>query len=111
VVGGKYGDYGGETITAQAGHPSLTLCTADAEGFGSQAHSFVVHYGSAAASSTDVYYLGMRQELADFDARGCRAALLGEALSRQLTAKQRGLLIAELPRSMAARVRAALQAA
>ena len=111
VASGKYGDYGAQTITVAAGRANSKLCKADANGFAGQAHSFVVHYGSTAASSTDVYYMGMGQELGDFDARSCEATLLGEALVHQLTAKQRRLLLAELSRSMADRVRAALDRA
>jgi hypothetical protein len=111
VASGKYGDYGAQTITVAAGPANSRLCKADANGFAGQAHSFVVHYGSTAASSTDVYYMGMGQELGDFDARRCEATLLREALGHQLTAKQRRLLLAELPHSMADRVRAALDSA
>lgn len=111
VASGKYGDYGAQTVTVAAGNASSHLCKDDANGFAGQAHSLVVHYGSTAASSTDVYYMGLRQELGDFEARRCDATLLGEALARQLTAKQRRLLLAELPGSMAGRVRAALDSA
>jgi hypothetical protein len=109
VTGGKYGNYGAQTITVPAGPASSKLCKADANGFAGQAESFVVRYGSTAASSTDVYYLGMRQELGDFDARRCEPHLLGEALVHQLTAEQRRLLLAELPLSVAKPVRAALE--
>ncbi len=111
VASGKYGDYGAQTITVPAGRANSKLCKADGNGFAGQAHSFVVHYGSTAASSTDVYYMGLRQELGDFDARRCEATLLGEALVHQLTRRQRRLLLAELPQSMADRVRAALASA
>jgi hypothetical protein len=68
-----------------------------------------VRYGSTAASSTDVYYMGLRQELGDFTARRCEASLLGVAILHQLTAKQRRLSLSELPHSMADRVQAALE--
>jgi hypothetical protein len=109
VTSGKYGDYGVQTITVPAGPTSTKLCKADANGFAGQAESFVVHYGSTAASATDVYYMGMRQELDDFDARRCNPSSLGEALVHQLTAGQRRRLMAELPHSMAKPVRAALE--
>jgi hypothetical protein len=109
VTGAKYGDYGAQTITVPAGPASSKLCKADAKGFAGEAKSFVVHFGSTAASSTDVYYLGMRQELDDFDAHRCKPDSLGEALVHQLTAKQRRLLMAELPDSMARSVGAALE--
>ena len=111
VTSGKYGDYGVQTITVPAGPTSSKLCKADASGFAGQAESFVVKYGSTAASSTDVYYMGMRQELGDFDARRCNPRFLGKALVHQLTAEQRRLLLAELPLSMAKPVRAALDSA
>jgi hypothetical protein len=109
TTGGKYGDYGAQTITVPAGPTSSKLCRADANGFAGQADSFVSHYGSTAASSTDVYYLGMRQELGDFDARRCDPGSLREALVHQLTAGQLRRLMAELPHSMAEPVRAALE--
>ncbi|HEU5214661.1 MAG TPA: hypothetical protein VFU30_03895 [Gaiellaceae bacterium] len=109
VTSGKYGDYGAQTITVPAGPTSSKLCKADANGFAGQADSFVSHYGSTAASSTDVYYLGMRQELGDFDARRCDPGLLRAALVHQLTARQLRRLTAELPHSMAEPVRAALE--
>jgi hypothetical protein len=108
VTGPKYGDFGAQTVTVAAGPSSSKLCKADANGLAGQAHSFVVHFGSTAASSTDVYYLGMRQELDDFEARRCSPGLLGAALVRQLTAAQRRLLLAKLPQSMAKTLRAAL---
>jgi hypothetical protein len=110
VTVGKYGAYGAETITAPTGAANGRLCKADADGFAIEAHSFVMRYGSTAASSTDVYYMGLREELADFDTRRCDDAVLGKALFSRLTAKQRRLLVAELTRSMAGRVRAALRA-
>lgn len=111
VTVGKYGDFGAETITAPSGAADDRLCKVDANGFATEAHSFVMRYGSTAASSTDVYYMGLREELADFDARRCPAGVLGKALVAKLTAKQRRLLVTELTRSMAGRVRAALRAA
>jgi hypothetical protein len=108
VTGPKYGNFGRQTVTVPAGRASSKLCKADANGLAGQAHSFVVHFGSTAASSTDVYYLGMRQELDDFEARRCSPGLLGAALVRQLTAVQRRLLLAKLPQSMAKTLRAAL---
>jgi len=110
VTVGKYGAYGAETITAPVGTADAKLCKADAEGFATEAHSFVMRYGSTAASSTDVYYMGLREELADFDTRRCDDRVLGRALVSRLTAKQRRLLVSELTSSMAGRVRAALGA-
>lgn len=109
TTGGKYGDYGAQTITVPAGPAGSKLCRTDAKGFAGEADSLVVHYGSTAASSTDVYYLGMREELDDFEARRCNPRSLGEALVHQLTAEQRRRLLAELPHSMAGPVRAALE--
>jgi hypothetical protein len=110
VTVGKYGDFGAETITAPTGTADERLCKVDANGFATEAHSFVMRYGSTAASSTDVYYMGLREELADFDARRCGAGVLGKALVEKLTAKQRRLFVSELTRAMASRVRAALRA-
>jgi hypothetical protein len=109
VTLGKYGDFGTETITVQTGAANLRTCKADADGFATQAHSLVRRYGDS-GSSIDVYYEGLREELADFDARRCGAAVLGSALIEQLTGRQRRLLVAELAQPMAGRVRTALAA-
>lgn len=112
VIVEKYGDFGAETITVpNSAAANDRLCKVDAEGFATEAQSFVMRFGSTAASSTDVYYMGLREELADFDARRCAASVLGKALVQRLTAKQRRLFVSELTRSMAGRVRAALGAA
>lgn len=112
VTVGKYGSYGAETIVAPSGAAGDSrLCSADARGFATEAHSFVMRYGSTAASSTDVYYMGLREELADFAAHNCRKGTLGRALVQQLTAKQRGLLPNELTQAMAKQVQEALTAA
>ena len=110
VTIGKYGAYGPQTITVPPGAADARLCKADADGFAGQAHSFVMRYGSTAASSTDVYFIGLREVLADFDARRCDDAVLRKALVEQLTRKQQRLLVKELSRSMAGRVRKALGA-
>jgi hypothetical protein len=107
VTLGKYGGFGGETITVSTGAANVRACKVDADGFATQAQSLVRHYGDS-GSSIDVYYEGLREELADFDARRCGAAVLGGALVEQLTGRQRRLLVAELPQSMAGRVRGAL---
>lgn len=108
---GKYGDYRVQMVTSGASVPDSRACADDAKGFAGEARSFVVRYGSTAASSTDVYYLGMREELTDFEVHDCRFAVLGKALNQMLTAKQLQLLARELTRAMADTVHTALEAA
>lgn len=104
---GKYGDFATETITVGTGQANLQACKTDADGFATQANSLIRHYGEP-GSSIDVYYEGLREQLADFNARRCGAAVLGRALKDQLTQRQRRRLVAELAQPLASRVRAAL---
>ena len=53
----------------------------------------------------------LREAMADLRARGCDPGVLGAALDRTLTAKQRASLISDLPATMAERVRVAVAAA
>ena len=109
---GKYGDYGAETMTVEkARSADDRVCRTDADSFASGAHSLVMHFGSTAASSTDVYYILLREQLADLDAHGCQAALLGTALVEHLTAGERRALGSEMPRAMASRVHEAVASA
>jgi hypothetical protein len=64
-----------------------------------------------AASPADPYYMLLRQQLADFEARRCDPKLLGSALEHRLSPSQRGVLLAHASHPMAASLRRALSAA
>jgi hypothetical protein len=110
VTVGKYGSYGVDTISAPGHGGRGEVCRSAAESFAAAAHTFVIRFGSTAASSTDVYYMELREQLADFDVHGCQRGLLFEALVGTLTAKQRRALVAELPQTLAHQVRKSLTA-
>ncbi len=88
--------------------PDSHRCRQDAQNFADDALRFLAHFGPEAAYPADLYYVILRGEFVDFEAHHCAAALLGDALNRGLTAKQRSVFIADLPRSMASVVRRTL---
>ena len=104
------------TVAAYGDHPATTvsapydagLCRQDADEFASQGRMFLAHSGSQAAYPADLWYVILREALTDFRARGCDPAILRGAVDRQLTPKQQATLLADLPTTMAAEVRAAL---
>jgi hypothetical protein len=105
------------TVASYAGFPATTIvgsysaaaCRDDARSYVRSALQFVAHSGPAAAYSADNYYLLLRQVFADFQARSCPNAILGEALRQRMSAGQRSSLIADLPAVMAGPVRQALE--
>jgi hypothetical protein len=88
--------------------PDSLGCRHDAQSFARDGLQFLAHYGPQAAYPADLYYVILRGVFADFQAHRCDGALLGDALDRRLTAKQRGALIADLPRPMDRVIRAGL---
>ncbi|HXH97532.1 MAG TPA: hypothetical protein VNH40_10015 [Gaiellaceae bacterium] len=106
-----YDVYPPDTISVPSTNPESPTCHVDARAFARSSLQFLAHSGPKAAYPADLYYVIMREELADFEARRCSPALLGSALDRSLTAKQRTALVAELPTEMAGTVRKALAAA
>jgi hypothetical protein len=104
-----YGVFPQTTVAAgEAG--SAKACRRDAEAFADGARMFLAHSGPRAAYPADLYYVILREAAADFRARGCAPALLGAALERTLSAKQRTALVAGLPVSIAETVRQSLSA-
>lgn len=96
-----YDAYPPDTISVAAGAPDSPTCRVDARAFARASVLFVAHSGPESAYPADLYYVLMREELADFEARRCSLGLLGSALDRRLTARQRSTLVADLPREMA----------
>ena len=105
VTVGAYGDYPAQTITAAA---SPAECARDGSAFARDGLMLLAHSGSSAAYPADLYYAILREDFADFEARGCAPRYLGDALRRRLTARLRAALVADLPVVMAKVVRAGL---
>lgn len=89
-----YGTFPPDTISVSSTNPTSPACHLQATAFARTSRLFVTR------SPADTYYMMMREELADFGARGCSPALLGRALERGLTPAQRRSLVADLPRRM-----------
>jgi hypothetical protein len=105
VTVGAYGNFPAQTITGVA---SPAECARDGRAFARGAILLLAHSGPNASYPADLYYSILREEFADFEARGCDPKALGDALRARLTAKQRGALVADLPEVMAKVVRAGL---
>lgn len=102
---GAYGTFTAATVAALPGGPAN--CRKDGEDFARDAKRFVAHTTTAAAYPADLYYMIIREDFADFEARGCAPSYLHDPLVRRLTASERRVLVADLPAAMAATVRAA----
>ncbi len=97
-----------QTTVRGSGSARSRDCTTDARAFARGALMFLAHSGPEAAYPADLYYVILREDFADFEARRCDSTLLGAELDRRLTAEQRRSLVDGLPRAMAGAVRAAL---
>ena len=107
----RYGIYPGGTATVSTTDPTSTPCRQDALAFARGSVKYLTHYAELAASPADPYYMLLRQQLADFEARQCDPKLLGSALADRLSASKRQVLLAHASHSMAAALRRALAAA
>lgn len=105
VTVGAYGNFPAQTITGVA---TTAECARDGRAFARGAILLLAHSGANAAYPADLYYAILREEFADFEARGCDPKALGDALRARLSAKQRAALVADLPAVMAKVVRAGL---
>ncbi len=105
VTVGAYGNYPAQTITGAA---SPAECRRDGNAFARDGLMLLAHSGPNAAYPADLYYSILREDFADFEARGCYPADIGVALRRRLSAAQRAALVADLPETMAKVVRAGL---
>jgi hypothetical protein len=107
----RYGIYPGATSSVSTTNPRSDSCRQDAGAFARGSAQFLAHYGQLAASPADPYYMLLRQQLADFEARLCDPTLLGRALQHRLSPSDRRVLLAHASRPMAAALRRALSAA
>jgi hypothetical protein len=95
---GAYGNHPATTVAAAPGGPAV--CRQDARVFASDARRFIAHT-KGGAYPADLYYVILRQDLADFQARACARTYIHDVL----TAAERRVLAAALPSAMAAVVR------
>ena len=107
----RYGIYPGGTARVSTTDPTSSSCRRDAVAFTRGSAQYLTHYGELAASPADPYYMLLRQQLADFQARRCDPKLLGNALERSLTPAKRRELLARASRPMATALRRAFAAA
>jgi hypothetical protein len=107
----RYDIYPADTISVPTTNPESLACRHDAVGLARSSAQFVAHNGPASVYPADLYYVLMREELADFGARRCDAKLLGNALVRRLTPPQRRVLLTHAPHPMDIALRQALAAA
>ena len=104
-----YGVFPATTLRGGSGAGSESrACRAAARSFADDSVDLLAHFGTSAAYPADLNYVIVRGELANFRSRGCELRLLGLALERRLTPRQRKDLVADLPRAMGATIRDAL---
>jgi len=94
-----YGVYSQTKVTA-----ATRDCRSTAGAVARDAGMFLAHLRPHGAYPADLYYMIMREHLAGFEADRCDVKLLGTALVKALTPKQRHTLVATLPATMAATV-------
>jgi hypothetical protein len=107
----RYGIYPGGTATVSTTDPTSPSCRQDAVAFARGSVKYLTHYAALAASPADPYYMLLRQQLADFEARHCDPKLLGSAIKGRLTPAERQALLAHASHPMAEALRRALAAA
>jgi hypothetical protein len=107
----RYGIYPGDTTPVSTTSPRSVSCRRDADAFARGSKKYLTHLGELAASPADPYYMLLRQQLADFEARRCDPELLGSAIGNRLSSSQRRALVAHASRPMATALRRAFSAA
>jgi hypothetical protein len=108
VTVAAYGVTPATTVQGSKAGGGTRACRAAARTLAEDAVDLLAHFGPKAAYPADLNYVIIRNDFANLRAHGCDPQLLGRALERGLTPKQRADLIADLPRSMGAAVRDAL---
>lgn len=98
-----YGVYAQATVPRSEA-PGTRACRVTARSFADEALVFLAHVRPHGAYPADLYYVIMREHLANFQAHRCDVKLLGRAIAHALTARQRRTLLATLPNAMAATV-------
>lgn len=107
----RYGIYPAGTATVSTTDPRSASCRQDAVAFARGSVKYLTHYAELAASPADPYYMLLRQQLADFEARHCDPKLLGGALDARLARSKRQVLLAHASPPMAEALRRAFAAA
>ena len=102
-----YGVYSQTTVPGSSA-PGTFTCRASARTFARDTPIFLGHLRPHGAYPADLYYMILRQHLAEFQAHRCDVKQLGGALSRALTPRQQRTLVAALPNPMAGTVRKVL---
>lgn len=100
-----YGSFPATTVSEVA---SPAECARDAQIIVRDGRSFLRHYGAQGAYPADLYYMIVREDFADFEARQCDPKLLGAALRAKLRPAERAALAANLPAAMASLIRRGL---
>jgi len=103
-----YGVFPETTVRGAKTRGSGGACLSAASVFVDDALDLLAHFGPSAAYPADLNYVIVRDDLANFRSRRCDPGVLGRALERRLTQKQRQDLVADLPRTMGAAIRDAL---
>ena len=98
-----YGVYAQATVPRSAA-PGTRACGVTARSFARGALMFLAHVRPHGAYPADLYYVILREHLANFQAHRCDVKLLGSALAHALTARQRRTLLAALPNPIAGTV-------
>ncbi len=107
-----YDQFPAATVTSPEGkNGDPAACRTAAAAFVDGAERFLDHFGQRTVYPADLYYVLMREALADFQTRGCDPTVLGAALERRLSSTRRRTLVDALPAPMAAALRESLAAA
>jgi hypothetical protein len=107
----RYGIYPGGTATVSTTDPTSAPCRAEAVAYARGSLKYLSHFAELAASPADPYFMLLRQQLGDFQARRCDPKLLGSALEQHLSPAQRRALLAHASKPMETALRGALSAA
>jgi hypothetical protein len=94
-----YGDHPAATVAAGTADPAA--CRIDADAFAHAGRLFLAHSAARAAYPADLFFVQLREALADFRARGCNPAILRSRLGP----RQREALIEGLPASLSTALR------
>ena len=106
-----------ETIPSDGSFPQITVtvygnstadCAGDADAYARNAKLLLGHSGPDAGYPGDLYYFNMRNAFRDFQVRGCARSIMGAVLAQRFSRRELRMLLADVPRTMAPVVRAAL---
>jgi hypothetical protein len=95
----------------KAAAPPSPFCVREAGRAADNAARILRYYGPGQVYPADVAYLSFRRSISLFEEGDCDPAVLGKALKRRLTARQRAELLTHLPATLVRSVEGALAAA